>query len=445
MKVGIVSLGCPKNQVDAEVMVGILKRAGHVVTTDEREAEAVFVNTCTFIREAKEESIDAILEVAQLKGAGRLRRLIVTGCMAQRYCSELINELPEVDAYLGTDEFGRVAELLAELEAGDAVRVCRDVPFPVNVYTHDTPRHRFTPAHWGYIKIAEGCDNKCSYCVIPAVRGDLRSRPKSSIIQEARIMASEGVREICVIAQDTTAYGADRKRGADITSLLSGLAHIRGIDWVRLMYAHPAHVTDSLLELMAAEEKLASYIDLPIQHISDAMLKKMGRRVDGKTVRKVVERIRKKVPDVAIRTSVIVGFPGETKQMFSELLAFVKEARFDHLGVFRYSAEEDTPAALMEPKVSDELATERHERVMKAQMKISTEINRAKLGKTYKVIVDGASSESEHLLEGRAYFQAPDIDGVVYINEGEANPGELVDVEITGAHPYDLVGRVAGS
>jgi ribosomal protein S12 methylthiotransferase len=444
VKVGIVSLGCAKNQVDAEVMAGILEAAGHVVTADEYEAEVVVVNTCAFIREAKEESIDAILDVAQMKEAGKLRRLIVTGCMAQRYESELMHEIPEVDAYLGTGEFDRVAEVLAGLEKGMAGAGTHRVPEPVLVYSHETPRRRFTPAHWGYIKIADGCDNRCTYCVIPSVRGVLRSRPKSSVIAEARQMAAQGVREVCVIAQDTTAYGSDKKGGANITSLLQGLDKVRGIDWVRLMYAHPAHITDELLDYMAGSRKVVRYLDIPLQHIDDGMLKLMGRKVSGASVRKLIGRIRKKMPDAALRTSMMVGFPGETRDAFAELLRFVKEAEFDHLGVFRYSEEEGTPAASMERKVGEGLAQERYERLMKAQMKISEKKNKARVGHAYRVLVEGVSTETELLLEGRAYFQAPGIDGVVYINEGAARPGTFVDVEITEAHPYDLVGRVAG-
>ncbi len=442
MKVGIVSLGCPKNQVDAEVMVGILKRAGHTITADEREAEAVVVNTCSFIREAKEESIGAILDIAGLKDKGRLKYIITTGCLAQRYESELVKELPEVDAFIGTGEFDMVADVLASLESGSYDSRSHRVPEPLLVYSHESPRVRFTPKHMGYIKVSDGCDNRCTYCVIPSVRGGQRSRPKSSVMAEARSMAREGVKELCVIAQDTTAYGSDSRIRTGIAGLLGELQRVRGLQWIRLLYTHPAHVTNELIELIADSPKIVRYMDIPLQHINDEMLKRMGRKVTRRKVEALLNRIRKKMPDVALRTSLMVGFPGETKQMFNELLRFVKDAGFDHLGVFGYSEEEGTPAASMPGRVSDELTAERVERLMKAQMKVSLARNKARVGKTYRVLVDGPSRETELLLEGRAYFQAPEIDGVVYINEGAAKGGEFHDVEITEAHAYDLVGRV---
>jgi len=442
MKVGIVSLGCPKNQVDAEVMVGILKRAGHTITADENEAEAVVVNTCSFIREAKEESIGAILDIAQLKDKGRLRHLITAGCLAQRYESELVKELPEVDAFIGTGEFDTVADVLASLESGRHDSLLHRAPEPLLVYSHESPRVRFTPRHLGYIKVSDGCDNRCTYCVIPSVRGGLRSRPKSSVLAEARNMVKEGVRELCIIAQDTTAYGTDSSIRTNITGLLDDLSRVRGIGWLRLLYAHPAHVTGELIEMMAESPKVVRYMDVPLQHINDEMLKRMGRKTKRRQIERLIARLRKKMPDVALRTSIMAGFPGETRERFNELLRFVKDAEFDHLGVFGYSEEEGTPAASMPGKVGDSLIAERVERLMKAQMKISLRKNRARVGKRYTVLVDGPSRETEHLLEGRAYFQAPEIDGVVYINEGAAARGEFHEVEITGAHTYDLVGRV---
>lgn len=442
MKVGMISLGCPKNQVDAEVMVGLLVDAGHEITPSETEAEAIVVNTCAFIKDATEESIQAILETAELKERGRLKHLIVTGCMSQRYKSGLMKELPEVDAYLGTGEFDRVAEVLAGLAKGTGERKPHRVPVPKTVYSHDTPRVRFTPKHWCYLKVSEGCDNRCSYCVIPSVRGRLRSRRADSIITEAGKMVRQGVKEVCLIAQDTTAYGADDISCPSLTGLLAELESVKGLEWVRLLYTHPAHYTDELLDFIAGSGKVVKYLDIPVQHIDDEILARMGRKVTAREIRALIKRIRAKVPGVALRTSIIVGFPGETREKFLSLLRFVKSAEFDHLGVFTYSEEEGTPAAGFAGKVSEELAAERRDQVMKAQAKISLKKNRARVGQKYKVLVDGPSKESELLIAGRAYFQAPDIDGVVYITEGRVKPGMMVDVEITEAHPYDLVGRV---
>ncbi|MBI5694189.1 MAG: 30S ribosomal protein S12 methylthiotransferase RimO [Nitrospirae bacterium] len=442
MKVGMISLGCPKNQVDAEVMVGLLMDAGHEITASETDAEVIVVNTCAFIKDATEESIQAILETADLKEHGHLKHLIVTGCMSQRYKAGMLKELPEVDAYLGTGEFDRVAEVLAGLARGADERKAHRVPVPKLVYSHDTPRVRFTPKHWGYLKVSDGCDNRCSYCVIPSVRGRLRSRPSASVVTEARTMARQGVKEVCIIAQDITAYGTDLKATESLTGLLTQLEGIKGLEWVRLLYTHPAHYTDELLDFIAGSGKVVKYLDIPVQHIDDEILSSMGRKVTSKQIRALIKRIRAKIPGVALRTSIIVGFPGETREKFMSLLRFVKSAEFDHLGVFTYSEEEGTPAAGFAGKVSEELAAERRDQLMKAQAKISLAKNKVRVGQVYKVLVDGPSKESEMLIAGRAYFQAPDIDGVVYITEGRVKPGMMVDVEITEAHTYDLVGQV---
>ena len=441
MKVGMVSLGCPKNQVDAEVMAGLIRQAGHTITSDEGEAEAIIVNTCAFISDATEESIAAVLEMAELKEKGRLKYLITAGCLSQRYKSGLIKELPEVDAYLGTGEFDRVASVLDGLIKGRRLGYADSFKAPQYLYSHDTPRIRFTPHHWAYLKVSEGCDNRCSYCVIPSMRGDLRSRPQASIVEEARMLVSEGVKEICVIAQDTTAYGTDRKPKASLTGLLAKLERIKGLGWVRILYSHPAHITDELVEFMAGSSKVVSYLDMPIQHIDDDILSRMGRKVKSDDIRRLMDRTRAKVPDMAFRTSLLTGFPGETKEKFARLLKFVKEAEFDHVGVFAYSDEEGTRSFEMDGKVSSELAHERRDTIMKAQSKISLKKNKARVGNTYRVLVDGPSPESNLLVAGRAYFQAPEIDGVIYITDGDFAIGDFVDVLTTEAHPYDLVGR----
>jgi ribosomal protein S12 methylthiotransferase len=442
MKVGMVSLGCPKNQVDAEVMMGLVKKAGHTVTAKERDAEVIIVNTCAFIREATEESIEAVLELAELKETGKLKYLITTGCLAERYKDGLMKELPEVDAYLGTGEFDRIAEVIDGLSKGASERP-HQAAEQKYIYSHDTPRLRFTPRHWSYVKISDGCDNRCSYCVIPILRGPMRSRLPVSVTEEARMLASQGVKEICIIAQDTTAYGADRKDNnmPTLAGLLRELEGVDGLSWIRVLYTHPAHFTDELVELIKGSEKVLHYLDIPIQHIDDDLLKRMGRKVTSREIRKLFEMLKGEIPDLTLRTSLMVGFPGETREKFMDLLRFVKETEFDHLGVFGYSEEEGTAAAGMGAKVSEELMHERRDQIMKAQNKISMRKNKGRVGRTFKVLVDGPSKESELLIEGHAYFQAPMVDGVIYITEGEAKSGEFVDVEITEAHPYDLVGR----
>ncbi len=397
MKVGLISLGCPKNQIDSEVMAGLIRQAGHQVVSDELEAEAIVVNTCAFIKNASEESIEAILEVASLKERGRLKYLITAGCLAQRYKEGLSKELPEVDAYIGTGEFDRVADVLDSLAKGR--KTCCSMPMPEYIYSHDTPRIRFTPKHWSYLKISDGCDNRCTYCVIPSLRGALRSRPINSIVEEAKILSSQGVKEICLIAQDVTAYGSDAKSGRSLTKLLEKLEKIRSLSWIRLLYAHPAHFTDELIEFLAGSEKVLKYLDIPIQHADDEILKKMGRKVTYAGITKLVERLKKEIPGVALRTSLMVGFPGETKDKFIKLLRLVKEIEFDHVGVFGYSDEDCAASARFPGKVSEELINERLDRIMKAQGKISLKKNKERVGKTssrggntYKVLGHGPSA-----------------------------------------------------
>lgn len=440
MKIGIVSLGCPKNQVDSEVMVGLLKKAGHSMTASERDAEAIIINTCTFIREATEESIETILELSALREKGSLRHLVVAGCMAQRYKASLLKELPEIDAYVGTGEFDRIADVLAGLEKKKDVAE-HEVAAPRYIYSCDTPRVRFTPRHWAYLKISEGCDNHCTYCIIPVLRGSMRSRPIKDVKAEAADMAAQGVKELCLIAQDTTAYGADGRGRRSLAGLLRELEKVKGIEWVRLLYTHPGHFTPELIDFLSHSEKAVRYLDIPIQHIDANLLKAMGRGTKPEAVKRLIDSLRKKVPGVSLRTSLMVGFPGETREKFMALLKFVKEYEFDHVGVFGYSDEEGAASSKLEKKVSDELIAERLDRLMKAQAKVSLKKNKARVGETFRVLVDGPSKESDLLLGGRAYFQAPEIDGVVYITDGDAVPGRFADVEITEAHEYDLVGR----
>ena len=431
-KIGMVSLGCPKNQVDAEQMLGVLSGSGFEITSDQGEADVIVVNTCGFIESAKEESIEAILDAAKMKDRGRCARVIVTGCLAQRYKGELLKELPEADAVIGTGEIARIGEICKQALSGSE-RVL-DVSAPTLVY--GLPRVSTTPRHYRYLKIAEGCNNRCSYCAIPIIRGNFKSRPYESILEEARRLAGEGAKELILLAQDSTAY---RDGEAGLPLLLKALARVRGIEWVRLMYAYPGRISKELMAVMAEEEKVCKYLDIPIQHFDDKVLAAMNRLGTSEDIRKTIEQLRKRVPGIALRTSLIAGFPGETEAAFKRLLAFVKETEFEHLGVFPYSAEEGTAACVLKAQVPAETAADRLDRIMKAQAKISLKKNRALIGSQQRVLIDGMEDLA---LIGRLQAQAPEIDGVVYLSETEAEPGEFVDVTITDAKEYDLMGKV---
>lgn len=441
--VSLVSLGCPKNLVDAEVMLGHLPPDRYRIVTDEAQADVIIVNTCAFIREAKEESVDTILEVADRKVTGRCKLLVVSGCLSQRYQEELANELPEVDLFVGTADAPRIVELLDQGLAGTGPR--KAIGLPDFLYDHTTPRALSSPFYTAYVKIAEGCANHCSYCVIPSIRGTLRSRSIASVVAEVEKLTAGGVKEINLIAQDVTAFGADRSDGANLIDLLEALVKIDGLHWLRLLYAYPDGVSDELLALMAREPKICRYLDLPIQHIDDRMLVAMNRRVDGAGIRALIEKIRTILPDVTLRTSLIVGFPGETDDQFRRLLAFVEEGHFERLGVFRYSREEGTPAAELPDQVPERVQLARYRRLMKAQSRVSFRKNRALVGRVESVLVEGISEESELLLKGRSVRQAPDVDGLVYINAGQANVGDIVQLKITDSSEYDLVGSIVGS
>jgi len=440
--VSLVSLGCPKNLVDAEVMLGHLPPERYQIVTDESQAEVIIVNTCAFIREAKEESVDTILDVAEQKSSGRCKLLVVSGCLSQRYQEELANELPEVDLFIGTADAPRIVELLDQGLAGTGPR--RAIGLPDFLYDHTTPRALSSPFYTAYVKIAEGCANHCSYCVIPSIRGTLRSRSIPSVVAEVEKLVAGGVKEINLIAQDVTAFGADRDDGANLIDLLEQLVKIDGLHWLRLLYAYPDGISDALLELMAREPKICRYLDVPIQHIDDRMLMAMNRRVDGAGIRALIERIRSHLPDVTLRTSLIVGFPGETDDQFRRLLAFIEQGHFERLGVFRYSREEGTPAATLPDQVPERVQLARYRRLMKAQSRVSFRKNRALVGRIEPVLVEGVSEESELLLKGRSVRQAPDVDGMVYINAGQANVGDIVQLRITDSSEYDLVGAIVG-
>ncbi|HDR47086.1 MAG TPA: 30S ribosomal protein S12 methylthiotransferase RimO, partial [Geoalkalibacter subterraneus] len=393
-----------------------------------------------FIQDAQEESIDTILEVADYKKNGNCRLLIVSGCLPQRYREELERELPEVDLFVGTADAPRMVALLEEKIAGSDLR--QAVSEPSFLYDHTTPRVKSSPFYSTYIKIAEGCANHCSYCIIPRLRGTLRSRSIDSVAAEAQRLVSQGVAEINLIAQDITAYGVDRSDGANLPDLLRALTKIDELRWLRLLYAYPDGVSDELIDLVAGEEKICSYLDIPLQHIDDELLKQMNRRVSEQQVRELVARLRERIPDLTLRTSFIVGFPGETQEQFEKLLSFVEEGHFDRLGVFRYSREEGTAAAELPEQIPERVKKERYKRLMKAQARISFRKNRALVGRVEPVLVEGVSEETELLLRGRSVRQAPDVDGQVYITAGQAEVGDIVPLRITDSSEYDLIGEI---
>jgi ribosomal protein S12 methylthiotransferase len=436
-----VNLGCPKNQVDAEVMLGQLAAAGYRIVERPEEAEVIVVNSCGFIQDAKEESIQAVLEAASLKQTGRCRALVVSGCLSQRYPRELPGLLPEVDAFIGTGEFPRIAEIVrATLDrtAGDRVWVTGHTA----LMTAALPRRRLTPPHVAYLKIAEGCDHACRFCAIPLIRGPKQSRERADILAEARALAADGVREVVLISQDTTSYGTDRGEPGGLTALLRDLLTIPALRWIRLHYLYPARITPELIALLAAEPRLCRYLDLPLQHADASVLKAMGRGGSADGFRRLIGRIRRAVPGVVIRTSFITGFPGETAVQFAVLARFVEEMRFDRMGVFRYSDEEGTAAAALGPKISPRVAESRRARLMALQARIAEEKGQALVGSVQEVLVDGPASEFPDLLCGRTAGHAPEVDGTVYLRGPQVPPGTFVRVRIREAFEHDLTGEI---
>jgi ribosomal protein S12 methylthiotransferase len=431
------TLGCPKNRVDSEVMLGTLAQAGYRLVQEPDEADVVVVNTCGFIESAKEESVDAILELSELKRTGRCRKLVVTGCLVQRHADELARALPEVDHFLGTGAYADVAKVVSDAQARRLV-----VPDPEFVHSAATPRVSSLPSHTAYLKISEGCDNACAFCIIPKLRGRQRSRPVDDVVAEAEALASRGTIELSLVAQDLTAYGSDLPGRPRLHALLRALAKVDGLRWIRLHYAYPRDVPAALVETIAGEPKIVKYLDMPLQHSSDRLLRTMRRGRDSLFLRRLLARLRARVPGIALRTSLIVGLPGETRRDFEDLVRFVEEQRFERLGVFEFSAEEGTPAADMAGQVPQRVRRARFERIMEIQQRISREHQRATIGRRLEVLVEGRAEETEHLLAGRHAQQAPEIDGLTYVNDGIAYPGEIVTVEVTDASDYDLVGRV---
>lgn len=440
LKVSLISLGCPKNLVDSEVILGHLPVERYEITLDEGDADIIIVNTCAFINDAKEESVDTILDVADYKENGNCKLLVVAGCLPQRYQDVLAEQLPEVDLFLGTSEGPRIVELIEQQLVTQ--EPSQEVGTPDYLYDHTTPRVNSSPTYTSYVKIAEGCSNHCSYCVIPQLRGKLRSRSIDSIVQETRHLAEQGVTEIILIAQDITDFGADRDDGATLEKLLKELVKIDKIVWIRLLYAYPDGVSDELIELIATEDKICNYLDLPLQHIDDDLLTAMNRHLNEEQTRQLVKKLRQRIPDLTLRTSFIVGFPGETREQFNKLLEFVQEGYFERVGVFRYSKEEGTIAAKLPDQIPARMKTSRLNRLMKAQARVSFNKNRALLGRTEQVLVEGYSDETDLLLKGRSVRQAPDIDGQYLITAGTADVGEYVQLKITDSSEYDLIGEI---
>ena len=435
MKVLLISLGCDKNLVDSEVMLGLLNKAGHQLTNDETEADVVVVNTCAFISDAKEESINTIIEMGELKKTGKLKKLIVAGCLSQRYKDEIMKELPEIDVIIGATNYDKIVEAIGT----DEESIVDDInytPRPI------AERIVTTNASMAYFKIAEGCNKLCTYCIIPHIRGRYRSMPMDSLIASAEKLASDGIKELVLVAQETTLYGVDLYGEKKLSELLTKLSEIEGIEWIRLLYCYPEEITDELIEVMATNPKICHYVDIPIQHSENAILKRMGRRTSREDIVELVGRLRTAMPDIAIRTTLISGFPGETQELHDGLVDFVDECEFDRLGVFTYSPEEGTPAAEYEDQVDGELAAKWRDEIMELQQEISYEKNQQMIGSTQKVLIEGYLVDDD-VYVGRTYRDAPGVDGIVFVSAPyELISGSFVDVKITEANEYDLTGVI---
>lgn len=439
MNILFISLGCDKNLVDSEVMLGLLDSRGYQIVDDETIADVIVVNTCCFIHDAKEESINTILEMAEYKKSGVCQVLIVTGCMAQRYKEEIIQEIPEVDAVLGTTSYGDIVQALNEASAGKHFEEFKDI----NSLPEDSGRRVITTGgHFGYLKIAEGCDKHCTYCIIPSLRGNFRSVPEERLLAQAEYMASQGVKELILVAQETTVYGTDLYGKKTLHLLLKKLCQIKGIRWIRILYCYPEEIYDELIQVMKEEKKICHYLDLPIQHCSDRILKRMGRRTSKAQLVEIITKLRKEIPDIVLRTSLITGFPGETEEDHQELMEFVDEMEFDRLGVFTYSPEEDTPAATMKDQVPEELKEERRDEIMELQQEISLDKGNQRIGQEMLVMIEGkVSGESAYI--GRTYMDAPKVDGYMFVQTGELMvTGDFAKVRVTGALEYDLIGEL---
>lgn len=444
-KVHFISLGCPKNLVDSEIMLGNLKNDGYSVAQDIEEAGTVVINTCGFINDAKEESIQTILDASTLKQEGGLQNLVVTGCLTQRYKEELVKDLPEVDIFIGSGQFQEIAKILKDNSNGGAQKTYFSLP--TYLQQEDTLRINSQAGHRAYLKISEGCKKRCAFCAIPLIRGNLQSRSIDNVVSEAKLLVASGVKELIIISHDFTDYGwdlrrKDKTRTEDYKLLLKRLADESGAKWIRVLYMYPDGIDQELVDLIKSRDNLVNYFDIPLQHISSEMLKKMNRRITKEEILESISLIRKSIPDAVIRTQFIVGFPGETEEHFEELMEFIEEQSFDRVGCFIYSPEEDTKAFTMEQTVTEEDKQIRHDRLMELCRDLSRDRMEDMIGKELEVVVEGVSEETELLLQGRHRLQAPEIDGLTYINDGSAKTGELVKVLITDSHDYDLVGRI---
>lgn len=434
-KVGMISLGCPKNQVDGEALLAKLKKAGYEIVNNIEDSDVMIVNTCGFIEQAKKEAIDTILEVAEYKNAGLISAIVVTGCLAERYQDEIIKEMPEVDAVLGIGANSDIVKTCDKALCGIVT-----TSFPNKCYLSiNDERIISTPSHWAYLKIAEGCDNRCSYCAIPGIRGGFRSRTVESCVDEAKALAESGVKELILIAQDTTKYGQDLYGKYSLDILLKELVKIDGIEWIRLFYCYPQRITDSLINVIANEEKICNYIDIPLQHSDKTVLKNMNRVGDGEDYRALISKMRKAIPDLALRTTFMVGFPGETDEQFENLCKFTEDVKFDKMGCFTFSPEEDTPAYDMQNQIDDDVKVRRQEVLMNKQYSITEELNKQRIGRIYKVIIDTFDGEK---YVGRSYMDSPEIDsGIIFTCDNNLNIGDFVNVEITDYNGYDLIGE----
>ena len=439
MNILFISLGCDKNLVDSEVMLGLLDKKGYQIVDSEEDADIIVVNTCCFIHDAKEESIQTILEMAEYKKEGKLKALIVTGCLAQRYQQEIIDEIPEVDAVLGTTSYDHIVEAVEEALAGNGHVVLEDVDALPDV---KEKRLVTTGGHYAYMKIAEGCDKHCTYCIIPKLRGNYRSVPMEKLLAEAKDLADQGVKELILVAQETTVYGKDLYGEKSLHKLLRELCKISGIQWIRILYCYPEEIYDELIQTIKEENKVCHYLDLPIQHASDAVLKRMGRRTSKAQLVEIIEKLRKEIPDISLRTTLITGFPGETQEQHEELKDFVDEMEFDRLGVFTYSPEEDTPAATMTEQIPEEVKEDRQAELMELQQEIAFDLAEDMVGREVLVMIEGKVAD-ENAYVGRTYKDAPNVDGLIFINtDEELMSGDFARVRVTGAREYDLMGEL---
>lgn len=447
-KVHFVSLGCPKNLVDSEIMLGHLLKDGYSISQEAEGADTVVINTCGFVDDAKRESLEKILEVSEMKQAGQVRRVVVAGCLTQRYKDDLVEGLPEADLFIGSGEFQNISTILREHDQGSTQKTFFHLP--TFLQQEETPRVNSEPGYRAYLKISEGCLKRCAFCAIPRIRGNLQSRKLAAIVAEAKLLVAGGVRELNIISHDFTDYGWDLRRASPAATetpveLLRSLSEIEGLDWVRVLYLYPDGITDEMIALIKERPSLVKYFDMPLQHISNTQLKAMNRKMTKEKIEERLARIRQEIPEAVIRTQFIVGYPGETEEDFQQLLKFVEEQRFDRVGCFKYSPEDNTPAGKMPNQIDEATKDRRHDELMALQQEISRERHQQWIGKTVDVIVDGVSEESDLLLQGRTAQQAPGIDGVVYINDGQAEVGSIVQVRITDSHDYDLVGEIVHS